>query len=529
MKSRDSARAYLRRILETLQANALGMICFAVILSAAIFFRMVYINLVEFKADQALESFVAQQLVHYGAVPLVGPVLHTGGNSGPFYYYILALPYIFSSSPILASAFIVLLNLFGIIVTFKLVLKFFNLRAALITTALYALSPPAIELSRVIWNPDVVFPFVAICLYCLYSFAIDNRPVFLVPLFVIYAITLQIHPITLFIAPAIVLFLWKFRSQINWKYFRNGLAFGIATFLPFIYGEVTSGFSQTKSFVSLLPNFGNFNPEVLFQLSSLTSGSSAPQYQPLFPAYNNFFVVEDVCLFLGVAFVFFQAVSKRSTPLGRTKHLILFCWIALPLAILLFFNPTGGLLQFNTVGFLPANFLAIALFFDFVLTCGQKVHGRRHFAVQLLRIGAIAILILILASQSAYDIHYSSLLSSQGGTRQDGAGLQYELEASSYIANNSNHSTFTISNNMTPGEIPYEFCYLISSFGTNPTLLNFSELHYIIVDEFSNPSAISPNLSSYPKANFGPITVYRYTGLWTPTQALESPSGCLIF
>ena len=134
-------------------------ISFLLIFLIAAYFRLASLSLAEFKSDEAGTSVVLRALVEHGTIPLLGPALSTGGSAGPIYYYILAIPFLVSTNPIVASAFVACLNIVGVAFTFKFAREFFNERIALIATALAAVSPFAILFSRKIWNPDLIFPF----------------------------------------------------------------------------------------------------------------------------------------------------------------------------------------------------------------------------------------------------------------------------------------------------------------------------------------------------------------------------------
>ncbi len=494
-------------------------ISFLLIVIFAAYFRLASLNLTEFKGDEAGTSIVLKALVQQGKIPLVGPPLSTGGFSGPIYYYILAIPFLISTNPIVASAFIAGLNIVGIALTFKFAREFFNERIALIATALTAVSPFAILFSRKIWNPDLIFPFTVILFYCLYSFVIKAKSRYLIPVFVAYAVILQIHPVTLFLAPVILLFLWKFRSQIRLRHLLIGAALFLVLFAPFVYGECTSGFSDGGSFASTLKDFSldNVNPSVISLLSAVTSGtgfdyilgSSAPSFYASIFNINNFFVVENLCLYLGFALVLVRASRN---PFGENvKYSILLAWIAIPTVILLFFDPTYGLYTHHLVMFFPANFLMVAALFDYAMTrrASGSYPGRRLPSwPKIARILAVLVLASIILAQIAFGIGFLGFLNSQGGTAGDyGVGVQYKMDVAGYIAQNSNGSSFTISSNLTPGQIGVEYDYLLSLYNKTPS--SSASLNYVVVDNLSgvDPSLLQ-QLSTYPRVDFGPLTVF---------------------
>lgn len=253
----------------------LSVVIFLIIILTAAYFRLAFIDLAEFKGDEARDAFVVKDFVQNGKIPLVGAPTSVGGNLGAVYYFILAPAFLISANPIVASAFVAILNVVGIILTFKFAKDFFNERIALIASALVAVSPFAIIYSRKIWNPNLLFPFSVIVLYSLYSFAIRRKPKFLIPLFIGLAVIIQLHATALPILFVIPIFLFKFRSAIEWKYFAVGIISAFVLISPFIYFELTNNFHNTETLISTSSffQFNKINTIAIQHLASLTSGT----------------------------------------------------------------------------------------------------------------------------------------------------------------------------------------------------------------------------------------------------------------
>ena len=86
--------------------------------------------------------------------------------------------------------------------------------------------------------------------------------------------------------------------------------------------------------------------------------------------------MENICLYLGLALVLVRATRQ---PFGENvKYSMLLAWIAVPTLILLFLNPAYGLSAFHLTMFFPANFLMVALVFDYAMSRrkGINVLGR---------------------------------------------------------------------------------------------------------------------------------------------------------
>ena len=324
---------------------------------------------------------------------------------------------------------------------------------------------------------------------------------------------------TLFLAPRLLFFLWKFRSQIRLKHLLIGATLFLILFAPFVYGECTSGLTDAGSFASTLKDFAfdNVNPSVIGLLSADTSGtgfdyilgSSAPSFFASIFNINNLFVVENLCLYLGFALVLVRAAREPFSE--NVRYSMLLSWIAIPTLILLFFNPTYGLYTHHLVMFFPANFLMVAVLLDYAMTRSEgsgRILRRLPTWPKVARMCAVLLLASILLAQIAFGIGFLGFLNSHGGTAGDyGVGVQYKTDVAEYIAQNSNGSAFTISSNLTPGQIGVEYDYLLSLYDRTPS--SSASLNYIIVDNLSGvDSSLLQQLSTYPRVNFGPLTVF---------------------
>jgi len=63
------------------QSTFVWILFFLVVVVAACF-RLAYLNLAEFKNDEAGTSIIVKALIEHGHVPFLGPSLTTGGNAG---------------------------------------------------------------------------------------------------------------------------------------------------------------------------------------------------------------------------------------------------------------------------------------------------------------------------------------------------------------------------------------------------------------------------------------------------------------
>jgi 4-amino-4-deoxy-L-arabinose transferase-like glycosyltransferase len=113
---------------------------------------------IEFKRDEAALSQLALDMARGRDFPLLGISSSVGIPNAPFNIYIMALPYLFSSDPTLATQFIGLLNSFAVALTYVLARRYFGTTAAVVAALAYAASPWGVLYSRKIWAQDLL-PF----------------------------------------------------------------------------------------------------------------------------------------------------------------------------------------------------------------------------------------------------------------------------------------------------------------------------------------------------------------------------------
>lgn len=433
----------------------------------------------------------------------MGAPTTVGGNAGPFYYFILSVPFIFSSNPIVVSAFIALLNVLAIVLTFKFAKDFFNERIALITSALIAVSPFALIYSRKIWNPDLLFPFSVILLYSLYSFAVNKKSKYIIPIFISSATLLQLHPVTLFLSPIVLFVLLRFHKSINIKHLSVGLIAAFLLFSPFIYFELQNNFKNTETLISTsgLFKFDKINTIAIQHIASLTSGSnfdyilgdSAKSFYSSILNLQQFFVVENILLF----FAFLILIYSAKNPFSNFKHFLLLIWMIVPILILFFFN--GPQYPHHLIMLYPVQFLAIAILFDFILEKSKKMnYGRRIEFI------AICVLILTFSVQVIFDQAFFNFLSYNGGTTGFyEIGVKHKIDVAKYVANTSEN--FSISYSLKPNDIGLEYKYLLTLF--NGSLSDNPTVQYVVINQLSNNN-LAQTLSKYQHVNFGPLTVY---------------------
>lgn len=135
-------------------ATIIGIIALAVLL------RLGMPGAVEFKQDEANLSLLSLDLVHGHNFPFLGIDSSVGIRNAPMNVYILSLPYIFSSDPLVATQYIGLLNVLGVVMAYALARRYYGPGGAIVAGLLYAVAPWSVLYSRKIWAQEMLPPFV---------------------------------------------------------------------------------------------------------------------------------------------------------------------------------------------------------------------------------------------------------------------------------------------------------------------------------------------------------------------------------
>ena len=122
------------------------------VLALAAWLRLAHLDQVEFTWDQAEISKWALQMARGGVIQWAGPYSSAGLHSFLATVWLVAIPYVFSLNPIVATGFIAATNLCAIVICYLATRRWFGPTAALLTTLLFAVAPWAVIHSRKIWH-----------------------------------------------------------------------------------------------------------------------------------------------------------------------------------------------------------------------------------------------------------------------------------------------------------------------------------------------------------------------------------------
>lgn len=222
----------------SMQNKRVTLIILIFILALAAFLRFYNLRYMEFNADQALNPYLALEILHTGPVPHSCLLSSIGICNPPFFLYLLIPAIIISADPIFLTAYIALFNVLTVLLLFFFVKKFFNEKTALIAAAFLAVNPWAIIFSRTIWQQNVLMFFTLLFFWSLFSFWQTKKPTSLIWAMLWLGVTTQIHQLGILLIIPFIVALILSRKNLFFKNFLIGLLLIIILYFPFVLFEI---------------------------------------------------------------------------------------------------------------------------------------------------------------------------------------------------------------------------------------------------------------------------------------------------
>lgn len=225
-------------ILQSLSSNPWLPIIFLILVSG--FFRLFYINLIEFKYDEANALFVVTEFLKQPYFIQVAGVSSIGVNYFPLQFYMLAILGTITTDPIGLSFVIALINTLLIPIFYLVIKKYYGQLVSFFSALVLATSPWIILFSRKIWNPDLILILLIPAIYFFHKLVVDGQKKAILPLAALLILIFQLQLSGLFLIAATVFILWRLKTKIDTKKLFLGIAIAFIAAIPYLVYQLTS-------------------------------------------------------------------------------------------------------------------------------------------------------------------------------------------------------------------------------------------------------------------------------------------------
>lgn len=211
-----------------------------VIFLIASFFRIFFLDLLEFKGDEATTLFQVNNFLLHPHFIQIGLVSSTGAYNFPLFHYLMIGPIFLAKNPQVLSLLVALLNTVTVIVFFLMAKRFYGLRVATVASLLVALSPWGILFSRKIWAQDLILVLLVPFLYFLHQLILKKDQKATWGVFLLLVLLTQLHGSGIFLAAVTGVILLLLKVKMDFKGLLLGLALALIPALPYFSYQLTS-------------------------------------------------------------------------------------------------------------------------------------------------------------------------------------------------------------------------------------------------------------------------------------------------
>jgi hypothetical protein len=298
--------------------------------------RLGWLDLIEFKNDEAWALSVATSIARGQALPLVGIGSSLGVPNAPFFVYLMAIPELFSHDPAFATGLIGLLGVVAIVLTYAFGRWLVDDVAGVSAALFFAVSPWGIVFSRKVWAQDALPAFVTITLFCLLVAYRDGRRFLILPGIASLTLATQLHPTAWSLCvPAGILIgaaLVEDRACPSRTVRPLGIGIAAALFLeaPFVLWQIRNGWLLLDAARRVAGNPARLDLSALHFAVSVAVGNGYPLLAPVDDWWSISRWIELGLLLGGIAVIAGGALATRKRTV-QVEACAVLAWLAAPI------------------------------------------------------------------------------------------------------------------------------------------------------------------------------------------------------
>lgn len=345
-----------------------------------------------FLGDEGRDAIVVRNLLVHADPILIGPGTSVGGMYlGPLYYYFMA-PFLLLSnfSPVGPAVGVALLGVATIYLVFVVGNDWFDKKAGLIASLLFAISPTIINYSHSSWNPNVMPFFALLSVYSIWKVysgykqslaSSAGKYKWLIITAISFAFVLNSHYLGIFLVP--VLFIYWYLSRVSKRY--TLISILLFTFLmsPLLIFDIRHNWMNSKAFYKFIT--------VKEETSIVKPTTTMFKIYPIFEQINTSMLTAKhssgkIITLLFITWIIYHLTNNKQKTKFKKQHYLLFSWSIVGLLGLGLYKDN---IHDHYFGFLfPVPFLLLGAFIS------ERLKSRKRFMPLVVYFIIIALVIL---------------------------------------------------------------------------------------------------------------------------------------
>lgn len=203
-------------------------------------FRIFFLDLIEFKFDEAYTIFLANNFFIQPYIAQYHGISSIGVHNFPLFAYLITALSIPSRDPQYLSFIIGLINTFSVVFYYFFVKKFYGNLTAVFSSLFLALSAWSIIYSRKVWGPDLVLPLLIPIYYFLHKLILEKNTKVTLPLFILLTLLIQLHLSGIYLLLASIIIFLLLKIRVNIKAALTGILVGLIPAIPYFLYNFSS-------------------------------------------------------------------------------------------------------------------------------------------------------------------------------------------------------------------------------------------------------------------------------------------------
>src|SRR5437588_11413880 len=168
------------------------------------------------------------------------------------------IPAVLSADPLWAVVTVGLFNMLAVLLTYFFTRRYYGWLAGIIAALLYTAAAKPLNYSRLIWQPNLLAPFIMLFMFALFWGGVERRRGWFFPAVFLFGVIYQLHEISVVLVIPLLVTLVLAPGTLRWRDLVLALISILVIFSPYILWSTLQGlqmcilFSRWQNYTYIL-------------------------------------------------------------------------------------------------------------------------------------------------------------------------------------------------------------------------------------------------------------------------------------